>query len=115
MLKELLQLVLGDNIEISLFDADIFSTQCNVEYQVEQSTNSDRNGRMIVSFTRCLDSRAAEDNVIGHMHFYDIDVSKVARRAIIGSHSLRMTLKVFWVRDTIFTDVYIYTSGTCSS
>ena len=31
MLKELLQPVLGDGIEISLFDADVSSKVCNVE------------------------------------------------------------------------------------
>ncbi|KAN0078808.1 hypothetical protein V8E54_005321 [Elaphomyces granulatus] len=108
-LKELLQPVLGDDIKISLFDGTISSTQCSVEYQVEQFTNSDRTRRMIVSFTRCLDSRAAKESMKGQMCSYDIDISKVARRANIGSHSLRMAGGVFWVRDTIFTDVY--TSG----
>lgn len=112
-IKELLQPVLGDDIKISLFDGTISSTQCSVEYQVEQLTNSDRTRRMIVSFTRCLDPHAAKERMNGQMCSYDIDVSKVAQRADIGSHSLRMAGGVFWVRDTIFVD--IYTSGTCSS
>jgi len=51
----------------------------------------------------------------GQMCGYDIDISQVAQRANIGSHSLRMARGVFWVRDTIFADAYTYTSGTCSS
>jgi hypothetical protein len=115
MLKELLQPVLGDGIEISLFDADVSSTECSVEYQVKNSTKSSRNRQMIVSFTRCLNSHDAKDIMRGHMGSYTIDISQVARRANIGSHSLRMLRGVFWVRDTIFADVYTYTKGTCSS
>jgi len=111
MLKELLQPVLGDGIEISLSDADVSSRACTVDYQVENSTKS---GQMIVSFTRCLNIHDAKDIMRSQIGGYTIDISQMAERANIGSHSLRTPQGVFWVRDATFTNVYTDTKGTRS-
>ncbi|KAI1123951.1 hypothetical protein F5Y10DRAFT_250888 [Nemania abortiva] len=106
-LKRVLTPDFGHDLQIFTLNTRITPSQCSVHYSIGNFQSSYQNKRVFVELTQCCNPSASKDYMKRYLCSFEGPISKLAKRADIGSYSLKTDTSIFWVRDTIFAKVFV--------